>query len=302
MSSIKKVLFIGAGGNIGGPVFKYFAKSEFDITVLSRPTSTKTFDSNVKVIKRDYSDPSLHEAFEGQDAVVCLVGGTGILDQIKLIDASVKAGVKRFIPSEFGSNTLNPKTQEVIFFYKQKLAILDHLKAVSAKTPSFSWTGICTGPIFDWCLVTDFLGFELKANRALIYDFGDTRISATNIEATALALLGVLRDPAATANKYLYVASVTTSQNEILASLEKATEKTWEVTKASTAAAGLEGGAKLAKGDFTGIRPVLHRLMYGGDAGGNFEETPEGLANELLKLPKENLDDIIKDVLAGKIP
>jgi hypothetical protein len=78
------------------------------------------------------------------------VTGAAILDQIKFIDLAVEAGVKRFIPSEFGSNTLNSKARELVFFYKQKFAVIEHQRAVAEKFPSFTWTAIATGPIFDW--------------------------------------------------------------------------------------------------------------------------------------------------------
>lgn len=139
-----------AAGSIGGPVFRALKNAGFIITVLSRAASTATFDDDVKVVKRDYTDPNLSDAFEGQDAVVSFVTGAAILDQIKFIDLAAKAGVKRFIPSEFGSNTLNELAQDLVFFYKQKFSVIEHARAVADKTPGFTWTGIATGPIFDW--------------------------------------------------------------------------------------------------------------------------------------------------------
>ena len=108
------------------------------------------FAPNVKYVKKQYDDPSLHEDFEGQDVVVSFVSVTALLEQLKLIDIAVKAGVRRFIPSELGSNTLNLQAQELVFFYKQKRIVLEHLKAAARENPSFSWTGLATGPVFDW--------------------------------------------------------------------------------------------------------------------------------------------------------
>lgn len=120
------------------------------MSVLSRASSTATFGDDVKVFKFEYSDPNLVEAFEGQEVVVSVVTGAAILDQIRFIDLAAKAGVKRFIPSEFGSNTLNEKAQDLVFFYKQKYSVIEHARVVSEKSPDFTWTGIATGPIFDW--------------------------------------------------------------------------------------------------------------------------------------------------------
>jgi hypothetical protein len=149
---------------------------------------------------------------------------------------------------------------------------------------------------------TGFLGFDLKNNTALIYDSGDEGISATNMGTTAKAIESILNNPAATANKYVYISSFTVSQNDILRSLEKITGKTWTVNQADTKEGEQKGREKLAKGDFSGIRELLARLMYGGDTGGDFTSSPEGVANELLNLPNEDLDETIEAIIARKIP
>jgi hypothetical protein len=152
------------------------------------------------------------------------------------------------------------------------------------------------------CLQNGFLGFNLESRTALIYGSGETKISYTSISAAGEAILGALQNPSATTNKYLYIASTTASQNYILASLEKATSKTWTVNKANTAEARKEGAEKLAQGDFSGIVPLLQGLMYGGDTEGDFEKTPGGLANKILGVPQENLDDLVRGTVQGKRP
>jgi hypothetical protein len=98
---------------------------------------------------------------------------------------------------------------------------------------------------------------------------------------------------------YLYISSFTVSQNEILASLEKATATKWTVDKGSTVDREREGKVKLANGDFSGVLLLLARLMYGGDAGTNFEEE-RTLANKLLGLPQESLDETVQAVVDGQ--
>jgi len=137
-------------GRVGGYILKTLLSSPLTITILSRPESKSTFPENVKVIKKEHSDPTLHESFAGQDAIISTVGGAAILDQIKIIDAAAKAGIRRFIISEWGSDTLNPVFQKGVFFYTQKKAVLDHLDIVVKENPGFSWTGICCGPFLDW--------------------------------------------------------------------------------------------------------------------------------------------------------
>ncbi|EHL00440.1 putative Isoflavone reductase like protein IRL [Glarea lozoyensis 74030] len=55
---------------------------------------------------------SLIEAFKGHDAVVSALGAGGLDNEIRMIDAAVTAGVKHFIPSQFGSNTQSKKAWE----------------------------------------------------------------------------------------------------------------------------------------------------------------------------------------------
>lgn len=101
--------------------------------------------------KIDYtSAEALAAAFQGQDAVVSVIGGAGLGIQNTFVDAAVKAGVKRFIPSEFGVNTRSLPDTGFAKILAAKVATVDHLKTVAAANPDFSWTGVSTGLFFDW--------------------------------------------------------------------------------------------------------------------------------------------------------
>lgn len=91
------------------------------------------------------------EAFRGQDAVVSALGAGGMHEQIKIIDAAVKAGVKRFLPSEYGSNTQNAKAAALVSFFELKVTIIEHLKKQESK--GLSWTAIESGPAFDMVII-----------------------------------------------------------------------------------------------------------------------------------------------------
>jgi nucleoside-diphosphate-sugar epimerase len=125
MSAFQKIAVIGATGLIGKPVVKQLANAGFDLTLISRDASKvkAAFPSlnNAKTVQADPSDPSaLKKAFTGNasrnaradytgiDAVVSLVGAPALTEQKAYIDAAVEAGVKRFIPSEFGCDTQAP--------------------------------------------------------------------------------------------------------------------------------------------------------------------------------------------------
>lgn len=71
------------------------------------------------------------------------------------MEAAEKAGVRRFIPSEFGSNTMKPSFPEFEALMSVKLNLLKHLKERAVANPDFTWTGIANGPFLDWVTFPD---------------------------------------------------------------------------------------------------------------------------------------------------
>ncbi|KAG1730317.1 hypothetical protein EDB19DRAFT_1832065 [Suillus lakei] len=89
----KSFAIVGAGPHIGIPVVKAFLAIGTPILVIARPTSTNTSalpddDLNLKVVRADYTSASEVSAI--------------LLAQDVLADAAKEAGVKLFVPSEFG--------------------------------------------------------------------------------------------------------------------------------------------------------------------------------------------------------
>ena len=154
------------------------ADPQFVVSILARQSSKSAFPSHIKVHRVDasYLENELLEAFKGQDAVVCATSVTSVLQQLKLIDAAVKAGVKRFIPAEFGANKehANTKNGEPIPLQDDKNAVWDHLKTRESET--FSWTAIATGPFFDWFVSSPYEGIErcLTVAGDFVMDFWDS--------------------------------------------------------------------------------------------------------------------------------
>ena len=105
-------------------------------------------------IETDYTDSVfLREALQGQDAVVSCLGDTpgAVEAQRNLIEASIAAGVRRFMPSEFGSDTTNMHVRSLPFF-KAKLEHQALLREAAARDAAFSYSLLITGPFLDWGL------------------------------------------------------------------------------------------------------------------------------------------------------
>jgi uncharacterized protein YbjT (DUF2867 family) len=147
-----------ASGNIGQIILAALLDaSEFNVTVLTRASSTATFPSGATVRKSDFSNADLQAVLKGQDAVISGVGATGFGEQKNLIDAAIAAGVSRFIPSEFSSDAQNDVVLKLLPLFGQKREIIEYLR--SKDSDSFTWTGIATSGLFDWVCRT--IVFEL---------------------------------------------------------------------------------------------------------------------------------------------
>ncbi|KUJ17542.1 isoflavone reductase family protein-like protein CipA [Mollisia scopiformis] len=300
MVSIKNVAIVGASGSLGAPILKVILDSaKFNITVVSREGSKATFPSSVKVVKADYNSlDSLTSAFKGQDAVVSTVGTEGLLGQSVLIDAAIAAGVKRFLPSEFGSDLSNPNVAKLpVFGYK--LATRKHLEEKIQAGADITYTYVINGGFLDWGLEVGFL-LNTKEGKPTLYNGGDRQFSTTTLASVGQAVVGVLTHYEETKNRPVYIQSRTISQNHLLELAKKvAPEKKFEPVVASTDDMKKSSDEKLAKGEVT--MPVMVGYIFVSifdeAYGGRFVK----LDNELLGVPEASdaeVEAILKKVLA----
>ncbi len=120
----------------------------------------------------------------------------------------------------------------------------------------------------------------------------------TNEADIVQAVGSILLNPAETANKYLYVETTAVSQEDILKSLETATNSTWEVENVKTTESVALGRQLVAQGDFTGNFLLVQASVWGNGPGlrQNFS-VDEELAAALLGLPKGDLHQTVTRVV-----
>ena len=148
---LTNVLLIGAGGNLGPAILDAFTSDpRFAISILTRKSSESTFPSHLTVhrVSDDYPESELLPAFKGQDAIVVTIASASAHKQKDFIDAAVKAGVKRFVPSEFGGDTRNEKALAILpQLYGIKNEVVDYLKR--KEKDGLTWSAFVTGPFFE---------------------------------------------------------------------------------------------------------------------------------------------------------
>ncbi|APA11187.1 hypothetical protein SS1G_11394 [Sclerotinia sclerotiorum 1980 UF-70] len=299
MSIIKNVAFVGASGALGLPVLDVLIKSnKFNITVLTRAASKSTpeLPTSVTILPVDFTSvTSLTSALQTQniDAVVSCVGAPGLQGQSLLIDAAVAAGVKRFLPSEFGSDLSNPLAKPLPVF-ADKITTQAHLEAAVAKNPSLTYTYVRNGPFLDWGLEHKLL-LDLSSGTSTIYDGGDVLFSTTTLETIGKAVVGVLEKFEETKNRAVYIQDIQITQNRLLELAKKvAPEKKWESVHAETAKILASSNERAARGEFN-MEVIIGYIIvsvFGKGYGGRMEKTD----NELLGL-KEKTDADVEAIL-----
>ena len=302
MPPIKKVVVLGAGGNVGKSTIKALLAEpgRFEVTGVTREDSDAVLPAVVRHVRSDYSKHSLQDAFAGQDAIVSTISPFGLDDQSAIVDAAIAAGVQVILPSEYGVDTAVPAATDVIPFLKAKVAAVEYLRS---KEDQISWVAVITGSIFDWGLnIPGFGGWNLPARSVTIYDGGDVEYEATTLDQVGRAITATLKHPKLTKNKNVYVNSFTVTQNGVLSALEKATNHKFAVSHNSSDDLWQDGVNKVKEGQQLGVLAQVASAFYqkGAKLGlGNYSRS-RGLWNDRLDLASEDLESFIQAFVDSK--
>jgi hypothetical protein len=240
---------------------------------------------------------SLTAALKGIDGLVSTVAGTAIESQTVLIDAAIAAGVKRFLPSEYGSCTTSPKL-EAFPFYASMFKIKQYLQE-KAKAEKLTWTVLACGAFLEFVIGGPML-LDFVNHKATLFDEGDNRISSTSLPNVGRAIVGILKNLEATKNKIVRTSEVILTQNELLRIAEGLRpDIRWEISKVQASAILKEGMDGVSAGDFS--KPVIMKIVLGTVAAGEtygsaYDETD----NELLGV-KELTEEDLKKLVAEKL-
>jgi nucleoside-diphosphate-sugar epimerase len=301
--SYKNIILVGATGSIGSVLLKGLtSEPQFTVTVLARESSKSitSLPSKVKLVKIADSYPyeDLVAAFKGQDAVVMALSGGQISEQFRFIDAAVEAGVKRYVPSEYGLNNMDPRAQGLNAVFNTKGKIRRYLMD-KAESTSLTWTAIANGMWIDWSIKSDFLGLDAKNKHITYIDDGNSYFSASTMENTARTLNHALLKPAESNNKAIFISNFAVSQREIVAAIERISGEKWTFSSVDSAQMIPEYQKRFAEGDIMAVYKLIEIGFVSGKFSGYFEKEGYPLANKSLGLPDATLDEVVTAGLAG---
>ncbi|KAK1760324.1 hypothetical protein QBC47DRAFT_366884 [Echria macrotheca] len=192
------VAIIGATGNVGRLILAALqsATPPFErITVLTRSSSTPPDPSlltnpNTHIVTVDYtSRDSLVSALHGVDAVVSAIATQSVDTQKQIIDAAVEAGVRFFIPSEFGLANTHPLLRRDFPIFEDKAVIQEYLEQYRLQG-KIDYALIFVGLFLDWGM--DGFVIDVRNKKVGFWDGGERPISMTTMGSIGVAVRGVL--------------------------------------------------------------------------------------------------------------
>jgi hypothetical protein len=303
-----------AGGQLGSHIAKALLETrKHSVTALVREDSTSKVPEGVKVSRVTYDDEeSLVSALRGQQClVITLSVRAAPSTQEKIIKAAAKAGVSWVFPNSWGTDFTN---ESLATESMTGPGVWSGINAVEAAGVS-SWVGFVCGKWYEYSLAMGpfWFGFDIRNKRVELYDDGNTKINVTTWAQCGRAMASLLslkelpedqNDTVPTLshwrNSPVYISSFLVSQRDILGSINRVLgteDSSWEIEYEPSNVRYQRGLEMMKAGESLGFGMSLTVRSFYAENGGNHESRHE-LANEVLSLPQEEIDDATKRGLA----
>lgn len=258
----------------------------------------------IKTTQITYDDDgeSLISALHNQQILIITLSVRAPPDiHSKLTNAAAKAGVPYIMPNVYGSDILNPTLCAEDLYGAgsiQRCAEIENL--------GLSYIAMVCGFWYEWSLAGGELcfGFDIKNRKATFFDDGNTYINVSTWQQCGRAVAGLLSLPESGAklsvamwkNRPFYVSSFRVCQRGMLDSIHRVigtTDEEWEIVYEDSARRYRNALGQLEKGDRLGFVKAMYTRVFFPNGGGDYESS-RGLANELVGLSKEDLDEATK--------
>ncbi|KAI2468846.1 hypothetical protein F4781DRAFT_443125 [Annulohypoxylon bovei var. microspora] len=281
MPGFRNILIIGASGSFGSVLLSELQKeSGFTLTILQRASSKFQPPAHLKRI----------------DVIINCMSTLSVAEQHRMIDAAITAGVKRYVPSEYGLNNKRPDTQGLNVVFHDKGKIQEYLQAKAA-IGAIEWMSIACGMWLKWGMAHDFVGMHVREARFVFWDDGEGYFSCTTEENTAADLVRALTRPEETKNQTLFLSDFAINQKQLLAAVEKIHGVKYATESVNSEAFIRKKQEAVRNGDYLATYALIETGFATGRFGGHLEKEPGEILNEKLGLPKHTLDEVVTDAL-----
>jgi len=265
----------------------------------------------VKKVDYGYSG-DLAAALIGQDVLVITMNARAPGDpQAKLIAAAAEAGVKWIIPNECGYDHTNEKLKGEDVLGTRLADTREQIDRLGRSR----WIAVLCGFWYEWSLGggAACYGFDFKNREVVFFDDARTVVNTTTWPQVGRAVAALLslpvepargaRDKSACLSRWagdsVKISSFRVSQRDMLDSVLRVTGTgigDWKIRNEGSVERYHRGVEMMKKGEFVGFAQAMYTRVFYQDGVGDFE-TSQGLQNEMLGLPKEDLDEFTKIAL-----
>lgn len=244
------------------------------------------------VVEADYSSvENLAKILKGQDAVVSTVGPEATAGQKTIIDAAILAGVKRFIPSDFGSLTNDPKASTIPLL-RGHIDIQKYLEE-KAQANKIEYTLVSPGPFLEYIFGSFPLFADFPNKTVTLHGKGDVPFSATSLGGIGKTVAGILKNPGQTKNRVLFVNETVLTQARVLELAKKASSGAqWNVSTVDSAEALKTATAEFEKNPYD-LNSVVS-LLRAAILSGQFTSKYPKVDNEIVGLPLLTEEELIE--------
>ncbi|KAL4802028.1 hypothetical protein BDV18DRAFT_164537 [Aspergillus unguis] len=297
--AIRSVVLAGSTGTLAPAILSALLSSrQFSVTIFTRDEQNTHFPRGVNVIRVDYASVAdMTTKLRGQDAVISTLPIAAGAAQRFLICAAAAAGVKRFIPSEYGSRAVN----WTVPAYTPKRTAQSLLESF-AKENKLSYTIICCGVLLDWGLEAG-SPISLTQRTAELHDGGERVYSTTTLGTVARVVVQVLRLAEQTENRVIQVAEAHTTLRELLAVAQDVVGRDeWRITMPNTQKVAEEAMKQIKKHDLDHltVMPFLAKGVWGRNGAAHFEKTDNELMGVQL-LDRAGLKRVVEMVMRKQV-
>ena len=276
------------------------------VTSITRADSKSEQPSGVQAAKVNFDDHSeLVSALKGHDALIITLAATAPAEQQeRLIRAAADAGIKWVLPNEWGLDTQDVEFGKKSLVGTPKQKIYELFKSLGGKS---DFIAVCTGFWYEWSLAIDLaFGFNFEKKTVTFFGDGDVKINSSTWPQVGRAVAALLSLPITAEgdepslekykNKHVYVSSFLISQKDIFESVLRVTEtkpEDWTITHEDCQERYDAALEQMKTGDKYGFGKAMYTSVFFPDGKGNTEKR-YGLLNEVLGLPKEDMDEATK--------
>ncbi|KAL3481736.1 hypothetical protein BJX99DRAFT_270072 [Aspergillus californicus] len=300
MTIFHKVALLGKG-TLGSLLLDELLKAQFSVTVLTRsnPTTKETPSTtrdNITIKQVDYTSvESLKSALQGHEIVISTLTPTAIPLQKPIIDACIAAGVKRFIPADYGAITCDPSGRaQKLPFNAAAVGIQEYLRERESQIEHTIFAvGAFLERIFTMPVAVDF-----PRRAVTLYDDGVHGFSVSRAVTVARAIVRAIQRPEETKNRVVRVHDAVLTQRKVYDLARKWTAgQEWTETNVNAQEQLGSTLASLQKGFNPALLPAIFiAAIFSGKYGAEYKDGD--LDNELLGLGVMSDDEVERFGLA----